>query len=214
MKSKPTHCIILRHQKAIHRRPGLVGSAGEKLSAAERAGELANVDPLVDAGLVEGMGAVAELADLVPGLEGREAHGADDGRLAAVAVGGEADDGEAALDGGGCDDEGRSGGVGEVGEVEGVDEVGVVVGGGEAEVEERHGDGELNAVEEVDDEGDGAGEDDGVADGGEAHVDMEEEKKKRCWWPAVSLKEEGKGRRRVWVREINGEGGGGKWGRA
>jgi hypothetical protein len=76
--------------------------AGEEEGAAERAGGLALVDPLVDAGLVEGVRAVAELADAVPRLERAEAHGAD-GRARRGAAGpeqvGVPDGGEAGLDG-------------------------------------------------------------------------------------------------------------------
>ncbi|CAL9127667.1 unnamed protein product [Musa acuminata var. zebrina] len=130
-----------------------------------------DVHPLIYAGPVEGMGAVAELPDLVSGLQGAQADGADG--LAPVEpslpVVGEPDDGKTGLDGGGGEGKGKGGGGGvEVGQRQGVEEV-VFVGGDEAEVEEGHGNGKLDAVEEVDDEGDGAREDDGVADGGETH---------------------------------------------
>ena len=57
----------------------VAGAAGvrEEEGAAERAGGLALVDPLVDAGLVEGVRAVAELADAVPRLERAQAHRTD-----------------------------------------------------------------------------------------------------------------------------------------
>jgi hypothetical protein len=80
----------------------VVGRAGEEERAAERAGGLALVDPLVDARLVEGVRTVAELADAVPRLERAQAHGAR-GRCRGAAGPEEVgvpDGGEAGLDGG------------------------------------------------------------------------------------------------------------------
>jgi hypothetical protein len=79
-----------------------VVGGGEERGAAERAGGLALVDPLVDAGLVEGVRAVGELADAVPRLDRTQAHRAHGGGGAApgpdeVAV---PDGGEQRLDGG------------------------------------------------------------------------------------------------------------------
>ena len=54
-----------------------VGVGGEEERAAEGASGLTLVDPLVYAGLVEGVRAVAKLADAVPRLERAQAHGAD-----------------------------------------------------------------------------------------------------------------------------------------
>jgi hypothetical protein len=80
----------------------VVGGGWEERGAAERAGGLALVDPLVDAGLVEGVRAVGELADAVPRLDRTQAHRAHGGGGAApgpdeVAV---PDGGEQRLDGG------------------------------------------------------------------------------------------------------------------
>lgn len=81
-----------------------VGIGGQEEGAAERAGGLALVDPLVDARLVEGVRAIAELADAVPRLERAQAHGAARGRGrgpsggAAAPEVGVPDGGEARLD--------------------------------------------------------------------------------------------------------------------
>lgn len=115
------------------------GLPGEEEGAAEGACDLADVDPLVDASLVEDVCAVPELADLVARLEGGEADGAERGGVGSE--GGETDDGEAGLDG-----IWQNGGIGQVGMVaEGVEVVGGGGGGGggEAQEEERGGDGEL-----------------------------------------------------------------------
>lgn len=68
---------------------------------------MAHVDPPIDAGEVEGVGAVSQLPHLRPLLHGGQAHGAARGRLRGGAVlllpvgagsaGAEPDDGEAAL---------------------------------------------------------------------------------------------------------------------
>ncbi|URE16457.1 hypothetical protein MUK42_04616 [Musa troglodytarum] len=172
--------LIIRQSKNIKIHPVsisihsvllLLPSTGEELSSAQWAGDMPDVHPLIYAGPVEGMGAVAELPDLVSGLQGAQADGADG--LAPVEPSlpeaGEPDDGKTGLDDGGGEGKGKRGGGGdEVGQRQGVEEV-VFVGRGEAEVEEGHGNGELDAVDEVDDESDGAREDDGVADGGETH---------------------------------------------
>ncbi|XP_042396952.1 uncharacterized protein LOC121987120 [Zingiber officinale] len=68
---------------------------GKEKGAAERAGDLSDVDPLVDAGLVEEVGAVPELPDLVAGLERGEADGA--GWRGGGSESGEANDGEAVV---------------------------------------------------------------------------------------------------------------------
>jgi hypothetical protein len=136
---------------------------------------VAHVDPPIDAGEVEGVGAVSQLPHLRPLLHGGQAHGAARGRLRGGAVlllpvgagsaGAEPDDGEAALDPVGLGARGGGGGAGwwcgELG-------FGVGVAAGE-EQRGREGAAAGDALEEVEEGVERRREDDAVVHRREAH---------------------------------------------
>lgn len=139
---------------------------------------MAHVDPPIDAGEVEGVGAVSQLPHLRPLLHGGQAHGAARGRLRGGVGGGgavlllpvgagsaEPDDGEAALDPVGLGARGGGGGTGWwCGELL----VGVGVAAGE-EQRGREGAAAGDALEEVEEGVERRREDDAVVHRREAH---------------------------------------------